>query len=286
LDRLLATGHFLPAAALAANLLISSTISPINSAQIFSLLHIRLACLTLTGNTLLAAQESKCLEDLNSNFYYAEPVGGTSSREQDLEHIVPWELRVLAVRLQSIGFSDGRRGVGGYYELAAEARQKYRKLTSATEKALWKSRLSDLGLRVVNAQIEMGDLSGAKYELESQMAHASDDPGMKFRLVLLLLRIGSVHKAREVLGPKPEDGTEGVLLPLLSMAEGNLDLAVKQWEDLNMKYVDTEQEPLVRQNLAVCYLYTGRMKDVSSLLLIPGSLVAKQIFQSIGTLNP
>jgi trafficking protein particle complex subunit 12 len=247
-------------------LLTSPTLSPTNSCQIFFLLHTRLACLTLTGNTLLAAQESKCLEDLNSNFYYAEPIGGTQTLEHDLEHMVPWELRVLAVRLQSIGFSDGRRGVGGYYELATDARQKFRKATNPSEKELWKSRLSDLGLRVINAQIEMGDLSGAQQELESQMQieNVPHDPSMTFRLVLLLLRIGNVRQARKILGPKPLDGTEGVLRPLLSMAEGEIDAAVKQWEELNLQHVDSAQHALISQNLAVCYLYAGRMKDVRS----------------------
>lgn len=60
------------------------------------------------------AQVSKCLGDLGSSFYRHSVSGA---------HVVLWELRVLAVRLQALGFGDWRRGVMGCYEEAEGARR-------------------------------------------------------------------------------------------------------------------------------------------------------------------
>ncbi len=97
--------------------------------------YTRLACLTLIDATPLAAQEVKALEDLNSAFYLDDITGA---------HLVPWELRVLNVRLQAMGFGDPRRAVMSYYDLAREARSQIaaaaaRHDNSARE--LWKDRL-------------------------------------------------------------------------------------------------------------------------------------------------
>lgn len=133
LESLLVEGHFLLAAYLSGAILTSSLLSPTDTKLIFALFYNRLACLELSGNAILAAQESKALEDLSSTFYYASSdLEGTDSRTGDGKggshasyprHIVPWPLRVLAVRLQSIGFGDSRRGISGLYELGMEARR-------------------------------------------------------------------------------------------------------------------------------------------------------------------
>ncbi|KAK3167380.1 hypothetical protein OEA41_010507 [Lepraria neglecta] len=89
------------------------TLPPPPPAELFSLIYTRLACLTLINHLPFAAEESKALQDIKSPFY---------KDEISKKNTLPWELRVLVVRLQGVGYGDERRGVGGYYELAREAR--------------------------------------------------------------------------------------------------------------------------------------------------------------------
>ncbi|EFE40703.1 hypothetical protein TRV_04565 [Trichophyton verrucosum HKI 0517] len=232
LDDLCKKGHYLPAAHFAATILTSSLITSTDYSAIFSLLYTRLTCLLLTGNTLLAAEESKALQDLNSSFYYVDvkpdlpKEDGSSQEPPERAHLAPWPLRVIAVRLQSIGFSDTRRGISGLYDLGLEARRHIiRPDVGAEEKALWKARLGDLGIRVVNALVEMGDLEAARRSLATNIVE-----------------------------------------PLLKMAEGKFDEAVTGWNDLLKTYSGTDDEVLIKQNLAVCLLYVGDLKQSREIL--------------------
>ncbi|RAL63851.1 hypothetical protein DID88_003494 [Monilinia fructigena] len=109
---------------------------------------------------------STTLEDLNAAYYRDDETG---------THMVGWELRVLAVRLQGMGLGDARRGVMGYYDLARDARSTLTKLKKRkvageevdAEIRLWEGRLADLGIRVASALIEMEDLVGAGMHLKS-----------------------------------------------------------------------------------------------------------------------
>ncbi len=229
---MLKTGHFHAAAIFSAHLLttLSSTVNTRLPPPrgVLALFYIRLATLTLINLTHYAAQESKALEDLTSSFY-RDPVTN--------KHIVPWELRVLAVRLQAIGWGDWRRGIEGYYDLARECRAELRDLSAPRDggegrgedtksrqaiegdlrpeekqkqKELWKQRLQELGSRVADGLVEMGDLQGAARHLESlkdggggQAALGEKGAGRKeeegrinTRLALLYLRIGRVDAAR------------------------------------------------------------------------------------------
>ncbi|PGH23370.1 hypothetical protein AJ80_02623 [Polytolypa hystricis UAMH7299] len=272
LDKLLNNGHFLHAAHFSAAVLTSSALSPTDHESIFSLLYIRLACLELTGNTLLAAQEAKALEDLSSSFYFidaeldAAAIGQDEASQARPRHIVPWPLRVLAVRLQSIGFGDARRGIQGLYELGLEPRRELsRNGITAEEKVVWKSRLEDLGIRVVNALVEMGDLDGARRSLASLTAPSRGSERDITRMALLYLKVGDVDAARKLLESRPED--DGNLLhPLLSMAEGKYDEAVMAWKTLRESNIGKPDEPLISQNLAVCLLYTGKLNESRDLL--------------------
>ncbi len=166
---------FLSAAHLAGGILSSGSIRATDIKTIFRLLSIRFSCLELTGNTLLAAQESKALEDLISTFYYYDPpeVPKASSGEEiaPLEHIMPFSLRLQALRLQSIGFSDPRRGVSALYDLGIECRERVAYPGSSdTDRETWRARLDEIGIRVVNALVEMGDLDCARRTLESNIA--------------------------------------------------------------------------------------------------------------------
>ncbi|TAQ84255.1 hypothetical protein B7494_g7424 [Chlorociboria aeruginascens] len=214
LDTLLQTGHFRSSAIKAASLLTDPTLSPSDHVTIFSLLYTRLSSLTLCNQTSLAAQEVKALEDLNAPYYQDDVTG---------EHLVPWELRVLAVRLQGMGFNDARRGVMGYYDLAREARLKLSSLKPLraprqhehqkydleqevkiseveSEISLWTLRLSDLGIRVASVLIEMEDLEGAVKFLETLSPSPSSpqpvDPTISTRKALLWLCIGDIVAAQ------------------------------------------------------------------------------------------
>lgn len=270
LEKLLVEGRFLVAAHFAASILTSSLITSTDVKIIFSLFYTRLACLELSGNTVLAAQESKALEDLNSAFYYID-VGSESSEVDNKDHhvpnhyprhIVPWPLRVLAVRLQSIGFGDPRRSIGGLYEIGLEARREItNQATGETERKIWRERLADLGMRSVNALIEMGDLDAAKRSLESLQSVESDTDITKLRKALLFLRTGDVDSAQSIFGDSQDSNEAALLQPLLSMSDGRYNDAVDQWRALQEDQTRTDAA-LVAQNLAVCLLYSGKLDEV------------------------
>lgn len=256
--------------------------------MIFSLFYTRLACLELSGNTVLAAQESKALEDLNSTFYYID--SSLDDTEADKQHgkahadfprhIVPWPLRVLAVRLQSIGFGDSRRSIGGLYEIGLEARRQImRNDCNESERKIWRERLADLGIRSVNALVEMGDLDAAKRSLESLRA-SEDTEAMKLRKALLFLRIGDLDAAERVFGDSRESKEAALLKPLLSMLEGRYQDAVTEWRALDKDTRRTDRA-LVGQNLAVCLLYSGKLDEVRQ----PTSF-STLIYSLIKTLGP
>lgn len=265
LNKQLSQGHFLLAAHLSAKLLTSPLIQSSDTNLIFTLLYTRLACLELTGNGAFAAQESKALEDLNSTFYYVDADFRVDSDAHDRTrrsyHIVPWPLRVLAVRLQSIAFGDSRRSITGLYELGFEARRELlRPSLDKTQKEVWRNRLYDLGVRTVNALVEMGDLDAAQRSLSSLVDSGNIDN--QARSILLALRMGDLTLAKDILA-KSTLLQDGILNPLTTMAEGSYDEAVVQWRALLDRSSQLDR-PMIVQNLAVCLLYTGQLNEVSS----------------------
>lgn len=263
LNKQLMQGHFLLAANLSAKLLTSPLIQPSDAKVIFTLLYTRLACLELTGNSAFAAQESKALEDLNSAFYYVdadlEVDSDAQGRARRSHHVVPWPLRVLAVRLQSIAFGDARRSITGLYELAFEARREIMLSdVDETQRQVWKDRLFDLGIRTVNALVEMGDLDAARRSLEN--LGTSKNISNETRAVLLALRVGDLVYAKNAL-EKSSALQDGILKPLTTMAEGAYDEAAVQWKTLLDSPMESAK-PMIVQNLAVCLLYTGQLNEV------------------------
>lgn len=274
LEKLLVEGRFLVAAHFAGSILTSSLITPTDIKIIFSLFYTRLACLELSGNTVLAAQESKALEDLSSAFYYIDSSLSPSQQDdQDGDgdgaendpfprHIVPWPLRVLAVRLQSIGFGDSRRSIGGLYEIGLEARRQVMKSESSdTERKIWIERLADLGIRSVNALVEMGDLDAAKRSLEGLRASSQESDTTKMRKALLSLRIGDLDAAQQILDGSHDSKEAALLKPLLSMSDGRYQDSIDEWRIL-LEDGQRTDGTLVAQNLAVCLLYTGQLDEV------------------------
>jgi hypothetical protein len=273
LATLVATGQFRSAAIAAAQILTNASLASDNHAAIFSALYTRLSCLTLCNHTPLAAQEIKALEDLNSS-YYRDDVTGI--------HLVPWELRVLAVRLQGMGFDDARRGVMGYYELAREARLNLTTLKkelgdmrskeeenetaeeTKEEIKIWASRLKELGIRVASALVEMEDLEGATRHLKSlkTKADTETDEWLGMQKALLWLCLGDVDAARSCIR---EEGNSSTLIEgLAKMADGDYVTAAGIWERL-VERGDKEMLALYKQNLGVCLLYLGDLEQVSGL---------------------
>ncbi|CAI7619436.1 unnamed protein product [Penicillium glandicola] len=278
LEKLLAEGRFLIAAHFSASILTSSLVSPTDIKIIFSLFYTRLACLDLSGNAVLAGQESKALEDLSSAFYYIDLKLESASvdndqdpdREQehvqDPRHIVPWPLRVLAVRLQSIGFGDSRRSIGGLYEIGQEVRREImRSEATEAEREVWKQRLADLGVRSVNALIEMGDFDTARRSLDNLRVSGPESSITKSRKALLLLRIGDLDAASQVFGDANDTKEAALLKPLISMSDGRFADAVAEWRILGEDRTRTDGA-LVAQNLAVCLLYAGQLDESRQLL--------------------
>ncbi|KAL3428070.1 tetratricopeptide repeat protein 15 [Phlyctema vagabunda] len=277
LEVLLAHGHF-RSAAIAAALLLTSNSPPVSSTdyeQIFFLLYTRLSCLILSGNTSFAAQEALALEDLNSAYYRSDMTGA---------HLVPWELRILAVRLQGMGFNDARRGVMGYYDLGREARTILSKLKSRhrttsieseklsfqREIKLWETRLADLGIRVASALIEMEDLEGAALFMKS----LEPTPAIAFQVALLWLCLGDIEAARLAITPldKPQQPTTSKYLitqALACVAEGDYEVAVDKWQSLvgeSLVHMEEGEQAMCRQNMAVTLIYLGRMDEAKRLL--------------------
>ncbi|KAI0866659.1 hypothetical protein F4860DRAFT_458047 [Xylaria cubensis] len=274
---LLTNGHFRAAAIAAAQELTGSgsasaasktpVLSPTDHTRIFDLLYVRLSCLCLVDAVPLAAQEAKALEDLNSAFY-ADADSGT--------HLAPWALRILVVRLQTIGFGDPRRAVMSYYELAREARSEISRAARAHDHSaaeLWKRRLVDLGIRVAGALIEMEDLAGAAAHLasltEAQGGGVEADRGrLAVCRALLWLHVGDVDAARHCVSHGVAgEMAERVVDALANMADGEYDAALEKWRVLRDEMGENGvEDEMVGVNLAVCLLYTGRMPEGRDLL--------------------
>ncbi|KAI1342557.1 hypothetical protein F5Y15DRAFT_308915 [Xylariaceae sp. FL0016] len=273
IPELLAAGHFRAAAIAAVQALTSSPVSatqaaahppasPLDHARIFELLYVRLSCLCLVDAVPIAAQEAKALEDLNSAFY----LDALSGR-----HLVPWELRLLAVRLQTIGFGDPRRAVMSYYELAKEARAEVSKAGKEHDHSsaeLWKRRLNELGIKVAGALIEMDDIAGAADHLASLSDKGPRDERLAMSRALLWLHLGDVEAARRcVRDARAGENGEKVVNALADMANGGYESALVKWQELKGAMENSgSQDEMVGVNLAVCLLYTGRMTEGRDIL--------------------
>ena len=168
---------------------------------------------------------------------------------------------MLVVRLQALAFGDLRRGIVGYYDLARDARAEARKAGTEEGSRLWKERLKDLGIRIGNTLIEMGDLGAARRHFETlRSGIAEEDRILDGRLALLCLKLGDVKAAKRYIDAAASSEAEeaGVLKPLLSMADGKYEDAAAEWRSL----LNGPHGVLATQNLAVCLLYMGKVDEV------------------------
>lgn len=257
LDSLLRSGHYRLAAIAASRRIVAAT-APTDYETLFHLVHVRLACLCLISEHALAAQESKVLGDLNSAFY-RHPLTNA--------HIVPWDLRLLVVRLAALGYGEWRKGIMGYYELARECRENLLKADSDDDKTLWRARLRDCGVRVANVLVEMGDLESAGRHL-STLSEASDSRELLIMETLVWLRVGDMRSARRCLASASEiasdEAVDGTLDALLQLANSEYTSATLSFQALHHNF---PEDAMITQNLAVCLLYTGHISEARELLI-------------------
>jgi tetratricopeptide (TPR) repeat protein len=251
IDSLLLAGHYRLAAIAAARNIVSAA-APTDYPTLFHLVHIRLACLCLVSEHALAAQEAKVLGDLNSAFY-RHPLTNV--------HLVPWDLRLLVVRLTALGYGEWRKGIMGYYELARECRESILRATGDADKLLWRRRLRDCGVRVANTLVEMGDLEGE--------ADAAETREVLVMEALVWLRVGDMASARQCLARASETASDalldGTLAALIQLADSDYEAAASSFRALHEQFPD---DAMVTQNLAVCLLYTGHISDARQLLSV------------------
>jgi tetratricopeptide (TPR) repeat protein len=271
LSQLVRNGLFNAAAVLSVQL-ITDLPDASDTQMVFRLWYIRLASLTLIHQTKTAAAESKILGDLTSPFY-RDPLTDA--------HIVPWHLRVLAVRLQALGFGEWRRGIMAYYMLAEEARQKANTAIQEEKKAelrLWKSRLYDIGILVGSSLVEMGDLEAAARHLETleldRDLRGSAEKNIANMEALIYLKLGDLNAASHCLTKisLPNDSLSSpissggdlsdeqdslyirrLLNALILTCQGDHKDALKEWQDLNHQYPN---DAMIQHNCAVAALYT------------------------------
>ena len=232
--------------------------------RILQLLYTRLACLVQISRADLASVEAAALTD-----YLARNPPGAS----DLVPLIPWELRLLLVRLQSIAAADGgRRGVMALYALAAEVRAHIKNAQDTATEAdvsLWSARLQDLGLRVADTLVEMGELETATRHLDLLVDVDNDE--LAFRKALLRLRVGDVGGAQRSLDRIQGTARREGLSSLLDVANGNMELAVEKWQS---RFEEDPEDALFGSNLAVGLLYTGKISQ------------ARQVFEEVAQRIP
>ncbi|EPS36871.1 hypothetical protein H072_9537 [Dactylellina haptotyla CBS 200.50] len=235
-----------------------------DSFHIFNLWYIRLTSLSLISaqTTAMSSQEIKVFGDLTSNFY----------RSPNFSHAVPWDLRVLAIRLQALGFNDWRRCLEHFYMLAKEARSEAIKhRNSPALFKLWRGRLLDVGLRVAAALLEISDVDGAERHLKTIMEDKDElDSGMGFRLreAVLYLQLGQLDTAKNCYlanGAADGEDADAVIEGLRLMVTDDFEGAALLWKKLvDKEEGEGEKRTTYLVNMAVSLLYLRRLPEAQS----------------------
>ena len=216
--------------------------------ELLNLFYIRLAALIKLNYIFLAAAEAHVLEDVNSSNYRIE---GTN------ECVLPWELRLLTIRMQSVGLRSARKGgVSALYELAGEARSKFRHAGSTDEASTWSRRLKELGWCTVEALVEEGDLQTAVRQMRSLKGQGQDEE-WEARMVMLLLKIGDLDGARKILDRSDE--SRPILRDVLKICEGN-------YEESTESGSKVDGTTTSRSNKAMANFYSGNVEESSRIL--------------------
>merc|ERR1711963_1043984 len=155
----------------------------------------------------------------------------------------------------------------GYYELARECRESILKASSDDDKAMWRSRLRDCGIRVANVLVEMGDLEGAGRHLATLAADGEQTREISIMETLVWLRVGDMQSARRCLARASATSADalvdGALNALIQLADSDYEAAAESFKTLHEQH---PEDGMVAQNLAVCLLYTGRISDAKGIL--------------------
>ena len=251
---LLQYGHFRLAAETAVEDLLKCP--PDAAEQIFQLLYTRLACLVLVSRPDVAAQEASPLLDLLSR---------NLPEVQHIVPVIPWDLRLLLVRLQPVGAGDGgRRGIMALYSLGNEVRANLQQARDNSDQRavdLWSQRLRSLGLRVCDALVEMGELETATRHLDSLMNVDADE--LAYRRALMRMTVGDVTGARRSAHELTNEARKKAFQALLRIADGDFPESLESWQ-LLMK--DDPSHELFAQNAAVSLIYTGHVNAVRDAL--------------------
>ena len=249
LTDLLVGGHFRRAAETSLDELLKC--SPNDATRVFQLLYTRLACLVLVSKADLASHEATPL----TAFLARNP-----PEASDIIPLIPWELRLLIVRLQSITVADGgRRGIMSLYALAAEVRSNFQTANDArstSEISRWSSRLHDLGLRVVDTLVEMGELETATRHLDTLVDVDQDE--LAYRKALLRLRVGDIAGAKRCVDKVQDALRRSSLRAVLNVAQGDFSKALDEWQQLAETY---SGNGFVATNMAISLLYTGQISQ-------------------------
>lgn len=262
LPDLLQNGHFRRAAETSLSELLRC--SPDDAERILQLLYTRLACLTLINRPDLAAHEAAALTD-----YLARSPPGAA----DVLPLIPWELRLLLVRLQSANATDGgRRAVMSLYALTSEVRahvQETKASSNHEELQIWSTRLRELGLRVADTLVEMGELETASRHLDTLVDVEQDD--LAYRKALLRLRVGDISGAKHNIDTLQDPTQKAALTALSQFTNGKASEAIA----LGQKHAgDEPTDALFGSNMAVGLLYTGHITQT------------REIFEAIAEKQP
>lgn len=263
LEDLLSGGHFRRAAETSLKDLLQCASN--DAERIFQLLYTRLACLTLISRPDLAAHEAAALTD-----YLARSPPGAAN----VLPLIPWELRLLLVRLQAASAQDdGRRAIMSLYALTAEVRAHVRAAKASGQRGeedVWSQRLRDLGLRVADTLVEMGELETASRHLDTLVDAEADD--LAYRKALLRLRVGDVCGAERNIRAIEHNPTQrAALRALLEFTNGKASEAIAGYQE---HVGDGKDDPLFASNMAVGLLYTGHITS------------AREVFEAIAQKQP
>jgi tetratricopeptide (TPR) repeat protein len=252
---LLEGGHFRRAAEVAMRSIIQCPADV--ASRILPLFYTRLACLVLISRQDFATQEAlPLLEVLATNTHEAHAIIAQ----------IPWELRLLLARLQMVGAADGgRRGIMTLYLLATEARAALHDARDAKDSSaigLWSARLQDLGFRVADALVEMGEIETTDRHLDSLKGICPSEE-LQYRKALLRVRLGDSTGAAKSAAKLSDGIRKQSLEALLHITKGNYSNAIETWQSLIDEYPNHE---LFAQNAAVSMLYTGHIRSTREAL--------------------
>lgn len=153
------------------------------------------------------------------------------------------------------------------YALAAEVRLRIKDAKEAgsdAELSLWSHRLGDLGLRVTDTLVEMGELETATRHLDTLAEVDANE--LAYRKALLRFRVGDIAGAEHSMHRIHDSIRKAALEALLDVANGDYVQASEKWQS---RVDEDRNDALFASNLAVGLLYMDRISQ------------ARQVFEEI-----